>query len=752
MSNRRLLLITSLLLTVLVGTAAFVHFKTKNLDRFRPRIIQILKHITGHPISIKKMKYAPLRGLFTLELQELEILAYDPAEPPMLQVPDTLLSFSAVSLILGKPQLSAIKLIRPQINIVLRNNSPLMERAQDTALASDEKLLQELGIGFTDLSIGRITVQNGILAILDWDHPEGRTWVIDHLQLGIHALSPTQPSPLNASARYRSIPFTVNGQIGPLPDTLNPFSMPILLSLEAKSVVLNDMQEILSTETIKISTSRGYVSSLLHGSLNTGLQTSTWLQLDGVNISRKDKYTHDQANKTVTQNFLDRFSNRNEKKTLDIALRQKSTIDIDWKGVANVDFQEFFVYLDGSPILETKGSVKKSWHGPMQLDVKLLNTVNLDRFPWPQNFPFKGQSPEGSFTLKGNWPSEIIYSADLDLTKTIIEMNQFQKSSDTPLEIKLFITQINDLITFNHVALSHPAVSDHTATISGTVAPKINLNTTVSWDIGNLQNYFPIAQQWDTKGLTNLRMQVSDAAGSFPWQVTGELKAAKGSFENFEFQNLRIPFEIRENRLYLPNVELLAAGGRIEALALADLSKSPIIFDSRIILVGTDLSLLPGSAPEGDDNIKLDGYLFAETSLQGQLDEETLFPTTGHLIGHTNLRIEPGGVSGIDQAAFFEKPTGESVISNPNKALYWNRLEASIDLLNEQLTLESIKIDSGETQITGSGLWDFIGNSSFNLDIKTEWNPNTGFNKQFAVDIEGDAITHGFRMKPHKTK
>ncbi len=177
-----------------------------------------------------------------------------------------------------------------------------MERAQDTALASNEKLFEELGVDLTELTIGRITVQNGILAILNWDHPDGQTWIFDHLQIGIHALSPSRASPVTASARYRNIPFTLNGQLGPLPDTLDPFEMPMLLSLEAKSIGLNHMEEVLSTETIKISTSRGYLTTLLHGSLEKGLQTSTWLQLDGINLSRKSKNPGEKTEKTQEKN------------------------------------------------------------------------------------------------------------------------------------------------------------------------------------------------------------------------------------------------------------------------------------------------------------------------------------------------------------------------------------------------------------------------------------------------------------------
>ncbi len=106
MSTRRLTLLTVLLLIMVIGSGSLIHFQTKNLDKHRPRITQILKRITGYPVSIKKIKYSPFNGLFTLVIQELEILTQDPAEPPMLQAQETLVSLSPLSLLLGKPQLS----------------------------------------------------------------------------------------------------------------------------------------------------------------------------------------------------------------------------------------------------------------------------------------------------------------------------------------------------------------------------------------------------------------------------------------------------------------------------------------------------------------------------------------------------------------------------------------------------------------------------------------------------------------------
>jgi hypothetical protein len=741
MALRRPALISSLLLLILLGLAAFVHFETKNLDRYRPRITEILKQITSHPVTLKRVNYAPLSGLFTLEINELEIKALDPTEPPMLQVQETLLSFSPLSLFSGKPEVSAIKLIRPQINLVLRDSSPLMERAQDTALASDKKLLKELGVGLTDLSIGRLSVQNGILAILDWDHPEGRTWVFDHVQMGIHALSPTRASPLTASARYRSIPFTANGQIGPLPESLDPFEMPILLSLDAKSIRLKNLQEILSTETIKVNTSRGYLTTLLHGSLSKGLQTSTWLQLDGIDLSRKDQKP---VKAPQNESILDRISQRNEKKTLDLAFRQKSVIHMGWEAIPNLEFEEFFIYLDGTPILETKGWIRGRWRGPLKLDVKVLNRVNLDRFPWPEQFPLKGNSPSGTFQFSGIWPTTINYSADLDLSQTGIEYASLKKKANVPLALKFLISQVRDHITIQELSIEHPVIPNHSVKMSGSLTPSTELISSISWDTQNISEFFPVAKNWDASGITRLDMAFKKTEQS-NWQAKGEITAQKGKVSQLEFQDLKIPFSLQDNLLNLPHMRWMSNGGRLEGMALIDLSQAPIRFDSRLTLAGMNLANLPGQ-PDDKESLGMEGYLFAGISLQGELNERSYLPTES-LFGQAHIRLEPGRLTGINKKSLLETKEGESISLNGDKSLFWTRFETDVTLLNDKATLENIHLDNPESQISGRGSWDMGGERRFELKID---NPSEE-GKPYLVHVEGDEITNSFRLQKRST-
>ncbi|MBF0381457.1 MAG: DUF748 domain-containing protein [Magnetococcales bacterium] len=747
MSNRRPLLISIFLLVVLFAIGVTVYYQTKNMDWYRPLITNALNRITGHVVSIAKVTYAPMSGLFTLELQELEVLSQDPTEPPMMQAQETLLSFSPISLFSGTPQLSSIKFVNPQINLVLREKAPLMERAQDTAMASDKKLLSELGVGLSDLRIGRITVQNGILVILDWDHPEGRTWVFDHLHMGIHSLSPTRASPLAASARYRSIPFTVNGNIGPLPDTLDPFAMPVLLSLEAKSIRLKELQEILSTDTIEVKTSRGYLTTLLHGSLNQGLQTSTWLQLDGLELNRTDlPKVVKQPPQSLKNTIFDRFTNKGEKDTLDLAFRQKSVLHMNWYGTPRLEFEEFFIYLDGPPILEAKGWVKNQWRGPLELDVKILNQIDLAKLPWPADFPLMGVSPSGSFKLNGTWPNKITYHADLDLTKTIIDLSPLEKIADTPMALKLSASQTAEKILIKELVVTHPANPENSVTMSGSLTPRLQLKTVINWAMKDVANYYPVTENWKGSGLMKLNMDIGRKSKDADWVAKGLLDIPKGKVGDVEFSKLKLPFAIDNKLLNIPHLQAVVAGGQVDIMGLLDLSQKPLLYESQLTVTAMDVGELP-KQPDSQTGVQLEGYLFAHGTINGQLDNKTFLPT-GSLFGQGHILVEPGSLSGLDHNVFYQQKTKESIISDENKALYWNSLEAEVTLLDSVVSLDNIMIDSSQTQISGKGSLKLAGKGEFDLDVKTDFDSKQGFRKNFAVKIIDEGKKSALRMQP----
>lgn len=750
MSQRRLFSYISLALLILVGLVALVRYQSSSLDQYRPRIVQLLEQITGHTVSIRRIQYAPMNGLFTLQIDELEILAMDPTEPPILKAAETLLSFEPVSLLSARPQLSAIKLIVPQFSLVLRDHTPLIERAQDTVIASNEKLFDTLGLAFTELTIGRISIQNGMLVILDWNHDEGHTWVFDHLQVGVHSLNPLSASPLTATARFRSIPFTVNGHIGPLPSSLDPLEMPMLLSVEAKSIGLNEIQEWLSSEEVKVKTSRGHLTTLLHGSLMAGLQTSSWLQLDGVSLQYRDASPdmQAQAEKKTEDNrsLMDRFKERNEKTTMDVALRQKSTLKMSADKKNTLSFEEFFLYLDGSPILKTTGKVDGWWRGPMALHTEILNVVDLDQFPWPNPFPMGGKSPTGFFKVSGVWPDFLDYSVNLDLSQTSIHLPPLEKDKTTALTLQLHAAQENGQITIKELALKNPDNPDYFVKMDGFVAPKLLLKTSANWPMQEIKAYLPIAEQWNGSGIAQLVMTLTQTDPDNAWQADGSLRMKQGTMNQWAFQDLRIPFHLEKNWLEAPHMEMSLAQGRVEAMLLADLSHDPILFDTRLSLAGPDLALLPGQ-PEAQEGPRLEGFLFADATLHGQLDRETL-TQIDEMAGSGYLRIEPGRLTGVDHNAFSQPPSGEGNISRKDKSLYWNTLEMNANLLGGTVTMEKILLKMDERTITGKGFWQWEGDQRFTLQIHPSPAMGVPTDQDFTILIEGDSVTNGFRMRP----
>ena len=86
---------------------------------------------------------------------------------------------------------------------------------------------QQLGWGLTHLAIQSIKIHNGMLTLLDWEHATGRSLLFDRIHGNIHTLSAAHASPVSLSARFQSVPFTLSGQIGPLPESLDLADMQI---------------------------------------------------------------------------------------------------------------------------------------------------------------------------------------------------------------------------------------------------------------------------------------------------------------------------------------------------------------------------------------------------------------------------------------------------------------------------------------------------------------------------------------------
>ncbi|MBF0422965.1 MAG: DUF748 domain-containing protein [Magnetococcales bacterium] len=398
----RIVLALLLAVVVMVASVTLGTLALWDADHYRESIRKTIESISGHRVKLEKVSYNPLNGLFTLELSHLEVEATDPDNPPQLLVPTVFVGVDPLSLALRQPQPVSIMLVNPQINIVARLHPKLIDQAQNRALVSDRNMARELGRGWTGLALGKVGLQNGILTFIDSSRSAEGTLIIDHIQLNVHALSSRAASPVTASARVHNIPFTVNGQVGPLPASLDPFAMPVLLTLDAKSIGLADLNDLFPDTTIQARLSRGILTTTLHGTLKAGLQTSSWLQLDGLEWVNTESMPQ---NKKVP--FWPLSVGRRKMEgavAMDIAIRQKSLLRLHRDYRSSLTLKEFFIYVNGSPIIETHGRIRGGRYGSWDMDFSILNSIGFARLPIPKNFPLSGETPVGSISIQGSWP------------------------------------------------------------------------------------------------------------------------------------------------------------------------------------------------------------------------------------------------------------------------------------------------------------------------------------------------------------
>lgn len=429
-----------------------------NVEAYHFQIISSLENITGHPVSLGKVAFSPTGGLFTLELQDLEIHAQEPTEPPLLRVKKVQIGMTPLSFFHKITQrevddwhlqldISSLTLIQPQMNILQRRDTWLMRWAQDTAQRSDKKIEREFGLGLTDISIGSIKIQSGIMTLLNGENPDGHTLVFDRIQAGMHALSPNRASPVSLSARFQTVPFTLNGQIGPLPNAFDFAELPVLLSLEAKSGTLPQLKNIFTNpfipqpHTINIHVARGYFSTLFYGTLKKGMRTSSRVELDKLVVDaslKKENPSSDNPSTDIKKAQQEAQETQQEagkqQKTdaqtistaawetkagtaMDWAFRQKSVLRLENSGFF-FQIEELFLYLDRKPILDVKGVFDRGEDGFLDLKLTTLGSVRLEQFPYIF-FPYlSGDSLQGTLHIHGSWPDSIALSAKLDLSPT----------------------------------------------------------------------------------------------------------------------------------------------------------------------------------------------------------------------------------------------------------------------------------------------------------------------------------------------
>lgn len=725
-------------LAIILGGLLFLG-RMVDVEAYRFQIISSLENITGQPVSVGKVAFSPTGGLFTLELQDLEIHTSDQLKPPFLLVKRVQVGMTPISFIrkimqndtsASHPQLeiSSLTLIRPQINIIQGNDSYawLMHWVQEMTQKSDRKIELELGLGLTDISIGSIKIQSGILTLLNWERPDSRTLVFDRIQGEIHSLSPNRASPVSLLARLQSIPFTLTGQIGPLPKSLDLAEMPVLLSLEAKSAKLPKLNNVFTNasthkpHTVSFYGERGYFSTMFYGSLQTGMRTSSRLELDSLVVEVLpiiDERTLLPASwKKVTS------------APMDWAFRQKSVLHRE-NGSLFYQIEELFLYLDRKPILDVKGVVGHSKEGLLDLKVSTLESIDMRQFP-SVLFPYlSGDSVQGSLHIHGSWPDSIALDANLDLSGTAfffpppgIESQTLEqeshtlhtpplvvataswlktmgvsKKTKTPLFLNLKMVyektwnaklgrEERSLLLEDMVLSLSPTLATkepgHHLHLSGTLQPVLHLNLVGEWELSLLKDFLPKERAWNASGLARMQMTLSATHEETNWYETdrqtdifpvaeGYLRSDGGHVAGIKFENFFTRIKLKEDLLHLSGLELQVGSGRLDGYLMADLSKPQASYQALFAFAGIAVEDLAQTSNR--DSLHVEGLAFGQGDIRGSLDDN--YFSVEPYSGNFHLEIEPGRVTGIHGAGvngdlFLRPPVDVQVIfghANPNQ-------------------------------------------------------------------------------------
>ncbi|MBF0624145.1 MAG: DUF748 domain-containing protein [Magnetococcales bacterium] len=704
--------LTAVLLTSLafiLGAAFHWLVEMVDPDQYREEIRRTLEAITGYRVAIKEVDLAPSGGL-QLALHSLEISSWEPGDPPLLTVERAYLGLDWQAFMIdSRLKATALHLTRPHINLVMRPKRPLLQRAQESARWSSREMKRLMGQGLPEISVARFTIREGTVALLDQSQADQRTWTMDHLQVQINQLSPLHASPVNISGRIQEIPFKVNGQVGPLPPSLDPLDMPLLLSLEAKTTSIASISQLLHLDPFNPDAERGYFSTLFHGDLRSGLQTSSWMEL------RRLRLADPQTGQGLPP--------------IDLALRQKSTARVEGQ-VPRLDVQEFFLYKDDGPFLNLSGAVRKEQELHLNLTLASVLPLELDPFPHPPQSPLHGGTLSGQATVGGSWPSGLQLAGQVDLTGArVIHAGLVDKAVGIPLNTEFRVTWGSAGLTLGETLLHTGDGSP--LRLAGTLKPDRNLTLEGEADLARLKVLFPTLAAWEAEGRVTLNLHSVKAVGQS--SITkGTLEASNlllGGTHRVE--KLTTPLQVTRQRLEMNDLRLESAAGVVRAGLVVELGHADPVYHVVFNVTGANLEqLLPGpeqtsllgrltNVAAEESPIRLEGLLFADGVLWGTLDERWL--PSGLYSGRANARLEPGRLLGIDGAGMLEKPADGQTLFQEGKSFYWNRATAEIAFSGGNTRFDALEVDAPGITLTGEGSIRHNGTRSFNITLRTDW-------------------------------
>ncbi|MBF0156938.1 MAG: hypothetical protein HQL57_07110 [Magnetococcales bacterium] len=716
----RVLLALALGLAVVVGLLLLAHWI--NVEQYRAIILSTMRRLTGHQVTMGTMSISTGSGLVSLQLDEVVVLASDPADPPILQVERILLGVSPAPLLRSSLKVTSITLIGPQLNLTTRAGSRLLERAHAQAVRSDQELSQSLGLGLTDLAIGQVTVRDGILTILDWDQAVSRTLLLDRIDASIHGLSPARPSPITVSARFQSMPLTIHGQIGPLPESLDFYEMPFLLNLDAKSQGLTSLTNTFPGLPFEARASRAYFTTLVHGSLAAGVQANSWMELDKLTLKSPEPQKAEATTPTETS----------PPQPLDLAWRQKSTFHLDHTHGGELALQEFFLYLEGIPVMQLTGQLRHNQEWQIALTAKTLGGVGLGSLPDIFRGTLSGKTGVGSLSLSGTWPSPLTLEADLDFANTRIlwppprvdHQSWFSKQAGIPLRVRASLRQESENTVLDKLEILRPGADSQLVQLSGELWPQTELAIQGRWDPILLADYFPVLQRLPVRGPVEFTATGARTADD-SWDLGGTVNASWGQFGPITVRELTTEFHYSAGLLALPIIRGRLGNGLAEGTALLASSDRGHRYEAFLAADGISLERLVTNDPGNRHLLEVQGVFSLSGEARGVLADD-LTPASP-LSAWFHLEVAPGRILGLDKDRLATKPDRNQAITQEGKEFFYSEARADLRVEDRAWRLQNITIDASGLRLQGEGGMQPGKGRWFDLEVERDWLPGEGY-------------------------
>ncbi|MBF0124349.1 MAG: hypothetical protein HQL60_03310 [Magnetococcales bacterium] len=698
------------------------------------RVVAIFEQLLGQPLQVGEVTFFPLGGL-AIKLHSVSLLAGGSnRDRPLLRIDEIIVGLSPEFLFHGTPRFSSITLVEPRLYLYQQSTIPW--QTELFALFEQLRLRGETGQLVATVNspigmMGRLTVRNGLLLTVAPGRPSDGEILMDRLQASLLDFSQTHPTPVRLSGRLKSVPFTLDGQLGPLPAAGEWLSLPMLMNIDMKAVGTTTLAPFLAALRFSewwpdLRASRAQLSVTLRGNIRHGMQSRAELQLVIA------------ASESVPPPLRH------------IALQQKSLLRLDvndeMEFVPLLLLQEGKIQLNNLPWVELKGSVQWWQRRPhFSLTVATARAIDMTlvadlmrKYPvLPVEWPLPSGRMEGQWLLLGSWPGALNFFSHLDLSATTLSWPPFHKKTGVPLVLEVRGSYADQELHLQQVVLS--ATAGNRLEWFGRLSPDPALTMVGQLEGETLKEYLPLLNHWSLRGESRVQL----AWSHHPDQATVEMW--------FNSQRLHLGgVDIRDgaaqvrwygNRIFIPRAHFRLGEGWVDLSGMVYGQAPTWGYDVMVSFLDVETAALPETPLQsllvdrllsplavGQTNVALpieSARCSGHGTFRGWLTTDGIEKPVA---GRAHLEFSAGRLLGVMIPQWSERPVeldGQQEVVRmellDDSYGSWERASVDVTLDQERLLFRDLLLRSGDTVVRGAGRHDDRGAVEDRLFISSPW-------------------------------